>query len=64
MRKRFYIGLIVLAVLLLALGRLVVRPPAVLARGRAMAPGGVEPPHANSKPDGQNSDLQGENWCK
>jgi hypothetical protein len=27
MRKRFYIGLIVLAVLLLALGRLIVHPP-------------------------------------
>jgi len=27
MKKRFYIGLIVFAVLLLALGRLLVRPP-------------------------------------
>jgi hypothetical protein len=35
MRKRFYIGLIVLAVLLLALGRLVVRSPAVLVRTTA-----------------------------
>lgn len=30
MRKRFYIGLIVLAVLLLALGRLIVHPPATV----------------------------------
>ena len=35
MRKRLYIGLIVLAVLLLALGRLVVRSPVVLVRTRA-----------------------------
>ena len=27
MKKRFYIGLVVFAVLLLALGRLIVRPP-------------------------------------
>jgi hypothetical protein len=32
MKKRFYIGLIVLAVLLLALGRLIVHPPALLKR--------------------------------
>jgi hypothetical protein len=30
MRKRFYIGLIVFAVLLLALGRLIVHPPVTL----------------------------------
>jgi hypothetical protein len=35
MNKRFYIALIVLAVLLLALGRLVVRPPAALVRAKA-----------------------------
>jgi hypothetical protein len=35
MKKRFYIALVVLAVLLLALGRLVVRSPAVLVRTRA-----------------------------
>jgi hypothetical protein len=32
MRKRFYISLIVFAVLLLALGRLIVRPPALRLR--------------------------------
>jgi hypothetical protein len=38
MKKRFYIGLIVFAVLLLALGRLIVRPPGLGARrkGRAL----------------------------
>jgi hypothetical protein len=35
MKKRLYIALIVLAVLLLALGRLVVRPPAILVRTTA-----------------------------
>ena len=30
MKKRFYIGAIVFAVLLLALGRLIVRPPLTL----------------------------------
>jgi hypothetical protein len=35
MKKRFYLGLIILAVLVLALGRLIVRPPvAVLTRKR------------------------------
>jgi hypothetical protein len=34
MKTRFYIGLIVFAVLLLALGRLVVRPPVVLGTRR------------------------------
>jgi hypothetical protein len=30
MKKRLYLGLIILAVLLLALGRLIVRPPAAV----------------------------------
>jgi hypothetical protein len=37
MKKRFYLGLIILAVLLLALGRLILRPPATVLgtrRGR------------------------------
>jgi hypothetical protein len=37
MKKRFYIGLIIFAVLLLALGRLILRPPAAVLgtkRGR------------------------------
>jgi hypothetical protein len=34
MKTRFYIGLIVIAVLLLTLGRLVVRPPVVLGTRR------------------------------
>jgi hypothetical protein len=40
MKKRFYIGLIVLAVLLLALGRLIVRAPVgMLGTRRRRAPG-------------------------
>jgi hypothetical protein len=35
MKKRFYIALVILAVLLLALGRLVIRSPAVLVRATA-----------------------------
>jgi hypothetical protein len=35
MKKRFYVGLIVLAVLLLALGGLVVRSTAAVVRSRA-----------------------------
>jgi hypothetical protein len=37
MKKRFYLGLIILAVLLLAFGRLILRPPAAVRgtrRGR------------------------------
>jgi hypothetical protein len=35
MKKRFYIGLIVLAVLMLALGRLIVCPPAAVRPRKA-----------------------------
>jgi hypothetical protein len=38
MKKRFYIGLIIFAVLLLALGRLIVRPPAALVRTSVRRP--------------------------
>jgi hypothetical protein len=36
MKKRLYIGLIVFAVLLLAFGRLIVRPPRVLRKRRGL----------------------------
>jgi hypothetical protein len=38
MKKRFYLGLIILAVLLLALGRLIVRPPVARAWTNARRP--------------------------
>ncbi len=43
MKKRFYIGLIVFAVLALALGRLIVRPPGLPGVRRRRRPQGSGP---------------------
>jgi hypothetical protein len=50
MKKRLYIGLIVFAVLLLALGRLIVRPPRVLRKQRGVPrPSSSRPPQRGGR---------------